>query len=325
MQAWPGDAPRAPMTFYGSVETHGWARKAAELLGLGDRAFRRVPVDAEYRIDVRALREMICADRAAGLAPFCVVGTAGTVNTGATDDLTALADVCRDEGLWFHVDGAFGALAHLSEELRPIVAGMERADSLGFDLHKWGSLPIECACVLVRDPALHHAAFAASASYLATMERGLARGGLPFADRGLDLTRGFKALKAWMSLRADGVDKLARLIEQNVAQTRHLVARIAAHAELELLAPAPLNIACFRYAPAGMPEAERDALNVELLLRLQERGIAVPSSTVLGGRFALRVANVNHRTRRADLDALVDAVLAIGAELARPAAVEVVA
>ncbi len=324
MQAWPGEAPRAPMTFYGSVETHGWARKAAELMGLGDRAFRRVPVDAEYRIDVGALRAMIAADRAAGLAPFCVIGTAGTVNTGATDDLTAVADVCRDEGLWFHVDGAFGALAYLSDALRPMVAGMERADSLGFDLHKWGSLPIECACVLVRDPTLHHAAFAAPASYLASMTRGLAVGGLPFADRGLDLTRGFKALKAWMSLRAEGVDKLARLIEQNVAQTRHLVARIASHPELELLAPAPLNIACFRYAPAGTSEPERDALNEELLLRLQERGIAVPSSTVLGGRFALRVANVNHRTRRADLDALVDAVLLIGAELARPSEVEAI-
>ncbi|GLC25717.1 pyridoxal phosphate-dependent decarboxylase family protein [Roseisolibacter agri] len=324
MQAWPDAAAPAPMVFYGSSETHGWARKAAELMGLGDRAFRRVPVDAEYRIDVRALRAMIAEDRAAGLAPFCVVGTAGTVNTGATDDLTAVADVCRDEGLWFHVDGAFGALVHLSETLRPIVAGMERADSLGFDLHKWGSLPIECACVLVRDPALHHAAFAAPASYLASMTRGLAVGGLPFADRGLDLTRGFKALKAWMSLRADGVDKLARLIEQNVAQTRHLVARIAAHPELELLAPAPLNIACFRYVPDGMSEPERDALNEELLLRLQERGIAVPSSTVLHGRFALRVANVNHRTRRADLDALVDAVLLIGAELARPSAVEAI-
>lgn len=320
LQAWPDRAPRAPMVFYGSAETHGWARKAAELLGLGHRAFRRVPVDAEHRIDPRALRAMVAADRAAGLAPFCVVGTAGTVNTGATDDLPALADFCGEQGLWFHVDGAFGALAYLSDALRPQVAGMERADSLGFDLHKWGSLPFECACVLVRDPALHRDAFAASASYLAPMTRGVAAGGLPFADRGMDLTRGFKALKVWLSLRADGVDKLARLIEQNVAQTRHLVARIAAHEELELLAPAPLNVACFRYAPAGLPEPERDALNEELLLRLQERGIAVPSSTVVGGRFALRVANVNHRTRRADLDALVDAVLTLGAELARPAA-----
>ncbi|HEU0052332.1 MAG TPA: pyridoxal-dependent decarboxylase, partial [Longimicrobium sp.] len=235
MQAWPGAAPRPPMVFYGSAETHGWARKAAEFLGLGDRAFRRVPVDAEYRIDVAALRAMLAEDRAAGLFPFCVIGTAGTVNTGATDDLPALADLCRREGLWFHVDGAFGTLAYLSDTLRPRVAGVEEADSLGFDLHKWGSLPFECACVLVRDAEAHRATFAAPASYLAMAERGPTAGGLPFAERGMDLTRGFRALKVWMSLKADGADKLARLVEQNVAQVEYLVARVRAEAELELL------------------------------------------------------------------------------------------
>ena len=252
MQRWPDRDTPPPLVFYGSTETHGWARKAAELLGLGNRAFRRVPVDGAYRIDVRALAEMLAADRAAGLRPFCVVGTAGTVNTGATDDLAALADLCARERLWFHVDGAFGALAWLSEALRPQVAGLDRADSIGFDLHKWGYLPFECACALVRDPALHRAAFAAPASYLAESTRGVIAGGLPFADRGVDLTRGFRALKVWLSLKADGVDKLARLIEQNVAQTRHLVARVEAEPELELLAPAPLNVACFRFAPAGI-------------------------------------------------------------------------
>jgi glutamate/tyrosine decarboxylase-like PLP-dependent enzyme len=306
---------RPPLVFYGSTETHGWARKAAELLGLGARSFRRVDVNAAYEVDVAAMERMIAEDRQAGLMPFCIIGTAGTVNTGASDDLNALAAVAKRERLWFHVDGAFGALAYLSDALRPQVAGLERADSIGFDLHKWGSLPFECACVLVRDAEVHRAAFASPASYLAASTRGVIAGGLPFADRGLELTRGFKALKVWLSLKADGVDKLVRVIEQNVAQTRYLVARIEREPALELLAPAPLNITCFRYAPSGMSDAQLDALNAELLLRLQERGIAVPSSTVLGGRYALRVANVNHRTRREDLDVLVDGVLALGREL----------
>jgi glutamate/tyrosine decarboxylase-like PLP-dependent enzyme len=315
LQAWSDVAPLAPLVFYGSDETHGWARKASELLGLGDRAFRRVPVDADYRIDIGALAERLAADRAAGLLPFCVIGTAGTVNTGASDDLVALADLCRREHLWFHVDGAFGALAYLSDTLRPRVAGLERADSLGFDLHKWGYLPFECACILVRDPEIHRATFAAPAPYLAASTRGVIAGGLPFADRGLDLTRGFKALKVWLSLLADGVDRLVRLIEQNVVQAVYLAERVRAEPDLEILAPVPLNIVCFRFAPADAPPALLDATNQELLLRLQERGIAVPSSTVLQGRLALRVCIVNHRTRRHDLDQLVDAVIRIGREI----------
>jgi glutamate/tyrosine decarboxylase-like PLP-dependent enzyme len=218
-----GDRP--PLTVYGSAEMHGWLGKGVELLGMGNRAFRRVPVDAEFRIDADALARAVAEDRAAGFRPVCVVGTAGTVNTGASDDLRALAEFCRREGLWFHVDGAFGALAYLSDALRPAVAGLEEADSVGFDLHKWGYLPFECACVLVRDPALHRAAFAMTASYLAGAERGVIADGIPFAERGVDLTRGFKALKVWMSLKAYGADKLARMIEQNVRQARYLAAR----------------------------------------------------------------------------------------------------
>jgi aromatic-L-amino-acid/L-tryptophan decarboxylase len=316
VQAWPDREPPRPLVFYGSTETHGWAGKAAELLGLGNRAFRKIAVDAEYRIRLADLREQITADRRAGLQPFCVVGTAGTVNTGATDDLDALADLCHAERLWFHVDGAFGALAYLSPKLRPALRGLSRADSLGFDLHKWGSLPFECACLLVRDPDAHHAAFAydtSHAAYLAKLTRGVTAGGFPFADRGIELTRGFKALKVWMSLKADGVDKLARLIEQNVEQTRYLKQRVEQTPELELLASAPLNIVCFRYRRPGASEEALNALNSEILLRLQEQGIAVPSSTVLDGRFAIRVANVNHRTRREDIDAIVDGVLKVAA------------
>ena len=349
LQTWPGRAARKPMVFYGSDETHSWARKATEWLGLGNRAFRRVPVNADFQMDLQALSRMIIQDRADGLEPFCVIGTAGTVNTGATDDLPALASLARRENLWFHVDGAFGALAYLSPSLRNKVKGLELADSIAFDLHKWGSLPFECACVLVRDAEVHKEAFATGASYLATASRGVSAGvswssGVDvapgeasyFSNRGLDLTRGFKALKVWMTLKADGVEKLATMVEQNVAQCAYLADLITSHAELELMAPVPLNIVCFRYcgrATAAVESAATDAdvivdsvqdadrhirldsLNAELLQRLQERGIAVPSSTLINGRFAIRVANVNHRSKTADFHTLVDGVVSIGREL----------
>src|SRR4051812_6304848 len=293
---------------YGSNEVHGWAQKALELLGLGKSSLRLIPVDDEYRMNVSFLQEAVRRDRAAGALPCCIIGTAGTVNTGATDDLAALAQFCREEEIWFHVDGAFGALLRLSPSLRDKVHGIELADSLGFDLHKWGYLPFECACLLVRDPELHRATFAISASYLGGAQRGPIAGGFPFADRGVDLTRGFKALKVWLSLKAYGVNALARLIEQNVAQVQYLAGLIEAHPELELLAPVPLNVVCFRYVPQGTQAGDLNALNQEILLRLQESGLALPSATVLQGRYAIRCANVNHRTRRADFDLLVEAV-----------------
>ncbi|MFL5537643.1 MAG: pyridoxal phosphate-dependent decarboxylase family protein [Longimicrobiaceae bacterium] len=308
-----GGRPR--MLLYGSSETHGWVKKGAELLGLGSTAFRSIPVDAADRVDVEAMRAAIRADRAAGHHPFCAIGTAGTVNTGATDDLRALAALCREEGLWFHVDGAFGALVRISEELAPIVDGMEEADSIGFDLHKWMYLPFEAACVLVRDGDMHRDAFSIRASYLSMGDRGLTAGGIPFADLGIDLTRNFKALKVWMSLRAHGVRRYARLIEQNVAHARHLAALVEANPALELLAPVALNVVCFRYAPEGVPDDRLDALNQEILLRLQERGIATPSGTTVRGRFAIRVANVNHRSRREDFELLARSVVELGEEL----------
>jgi aromatic-L-amino-acid decarboxylase len=304
------------LVVYATVETHGWVRKAVELMGMGRRSLRNVEVDALDRMDVDALAAAVAQDRAAGRRPICVIGTAGSVNTGASDDLAALADFCAAEGLWFHVDGAFGAWAYTSDALRPLVAGMERADSLAFDLHKWGYLPFECACVLVRDAELHRGAFATAAPYLAQTERGVIAGGLPFADRGIDLTRGFKALKVWMSFKAHGVDAIVRLVEQNVAQARYLAARIEANPALELLMPVQMNVVCFRYAPADLPEAERDAVNQEILLRLQEDGIAVPSGTLVRGRYAIRAAIVNHRSRREDFDVLADAVERIGREVA---------
>ena len=301
------------LTVYASSETHSSVRKAVELLGLGHEALRSIPVNADYTINLDALRETLAADRAAGSRPICIVGNAGTVNTGATDDLRALAKLCRAEGLWFHVDGAFGALAALVPDLRHVVQGLEQADSVAFDLHKWLYLPYEVGCVLVRDQTAHRATFSVTPAYLASFDRGIAAGGFPFAERGVQLSRGFRALKVWMSFKTHGINTFAQLIHQNVQQAHYLAGLVTKHPLLELLAPAPLNIVCFRVALPGKSDAELNVLNREILLRLQESGIAVPSQTTLDGRFAIRVAISNHRSRREDFDLLLRSVLEIAA------------
>jgi len=301
---------------YASTEVHGWLKKACEFLGLGNAAFRKVPVRDDFTVDVAAMAAMIRTDREAGHRPFCIIATAGTVQTGATDDLPALADLAAREQLWFHVDGAFGALARVSPETAPIVRGMERADSIAFDLHKWGYLPFDVACVLTRADADLVETFSMQAAYLASESRGLmAQSGIFFADRGIELTRSFKALKVWMQFRASGTDTLGRHIARNVRQAHRLAALVTAHPSLELLAPAPLNIVNFRFTAPGNDEEALNALNREILIQLQERGIAAPSGTTIRGRFAIRVAISNHRSTDADFDALVEAVARIGGEL----------
>lgn len=293
---------------YASTEAHSWAQKGVEMLGLGQDSLRKVPVDVELRVSVETMRAMIEADRAAGLRPVCVIGTAGTVNSGVTDDLEALADLAAAERLWFHVDGAFGALARLSPALAPLVKGIERADSLALDLHKWIYLPYEVACVLIRDPVAHRDAFALTPSYLRDEGRGAIAGGLVFADLGPELTRSFKALKVWMSFKAQGVDAFAEIIEQNVAQARAFAERIATVPGIEISVPVAMNIAVWRYVPVGFTDEQCDALNQELLLRIQETGLAVPSGSHVHGRYVIRTCITNHRTRWADLVAFADGI-----------------
>jgi aromatic-L-amino-acid decarboxylase len=309
-----GAAPR-PMVLYASQEIHSSIQKALELLGLGSHALRQVPVNPEFQMDLAALETAIARDRHAGHHPFCVVGAAGTVNTGAIDDLDALADICQREDLWFHVDGAFGAWAALAPDARHLVAGMERSDSLAFDLHKWMYMPYQIGCVLVRWEEAHRKTFSLTPVYLAREGdgRGLTGGDLPWmTDYGFQLSRRFSALKAWMSLKEHGRRKYARLIEQNIDQARYLAELIRAQPELELAAPVPLNIVCFRYISSGLDDAALDALNKEILVELQEGGIAVLSGTTLRGRYVLRVGHTNHRTRREDFDLLVREVIRIG-------------
>lgn len=300
---------------YGSTETHSWSFKAVELMGLGRDAYRRIPVDNAHRIDLAQLELQIQKDRDAGHRPAIVIANCGTVNTGAIDDLPALASLCRRHGLWFHVDGAFGALLRLTPEYADLVRGIEQADSLAFDLHKWVYLPFEIGCVLVRDPKLHTDTFATHASYLEEAEGGIMAGGLPFADRGIELTRGFRALKLWMSLQVYGVNTHARLITQNMAQAAYLEELIEASPRLELMAPRPTNVVCFRYRRPGLDEAALNRLNSRLVIALQESGGYIVSSTVLNGRYALRVAITNHRSRMEDFTALADDCVRMGDQL----------
>jgi aromatic-L-amino-acid decarboxylase len=297
------------MAIYASTETHAWIEKAVELLGHGSEALRRIQVDREFRIDLRALRESIRRDREAGLQPIAIVGTAGTVNTGATDDLVGLRQIADQEGLWFHVDGAFGALAALAPHYRHLVEGMDQADSLAFDLHKWAYLPFEAGVVLVRDHAAHQAAFRVGPNYLATLSRGILSEPLSFAALGIDLSRGFRALKAWMSFKVQGFEAIGRVIEQNIEQATYLEGLFhATDASCEVLAPVAMNVVVFRYNPGQLSEPELDRLNEEILMQLQESGEAMPSSTRIDGHFAIRVAITNHRSRREDFEALVAAV-----------------
>ena len=304
------------LVMYASSETHNSVQKAVELMGLGREALRVILVNADFQIDLAALERTLFEDKNNGLHPFCVVGTAGTVNTGAFDDLEALAQLCQREGLWFHVDGAFGALAALCDDLKPMVKGMARADSVAFDLHKWMYMPIEVGCTLVRSRKAHRDTFATPAGYLAHLERGMASGDHWFSEFGPQLSRNFRALKVWMCIQEHGIQKYGRLIRQNVDQAQYLAKRVDAAPELERLAPAPLNIVCFRFVAGGLDESQLDALNQELLARLHESGVAGPSYATIQGKFTLRVANTNHRTRREDFDALLEAVVDIGRKLA---------
>jgi aromatic-L-amino-acid decarboxylase len=303
-------APR-PMRIYASTETHNCCIKAIELLGLGRRSVRLIPIGDDYRIDLSALEDAVSEDRENGLHPFCVIGNAVTVNTGAVDDLEQLTDLCRDHGLWLHVDAAIGGVARLSETGRRLLKGMERADSVAFDLHKWLYIPYDAGCVLVREAELHRRAFVNQSEYLSALPGGLAAVPAIFNHLGPELSRSFRALKIWMSIKEHGLRRYGANIERNFGQARYLARLVEDAPELELLAPVSANIVCYRYRGAKPAEGLNE-INKKILIELQEAGIAVPSHTTLGGRFALRVCITNHRTRFEDLHLLVEETLRIG-------------
>jgi glutamate/tyrosine decarboxylase-like PLP-dependent enzyme len=301
----------ARLTAYASAGAHLCVARALDMAGLGSDALRLVPCDRDGRMVLAALDAFVAADRQAGLSPFLVVGTAGSVDMGATDDLAALADRCAREGMWFHVDAAFGATAMLSPTLRPLFNGLERADSVAFDFHKWAQVPYDAGCIVVRDADAHRAAFARSVAYLGRHTRGLA-GGEPWpVDLGPELSRGFRALKIWMTLKTYGADRMGRVVEDCCALAQRLARAIEVEPLLELAAPVALNVVCFRYA------AGDDAMQVAIAADLQEAGSFVLSTTILQGRTVLRAAFVNHRTAGQDADAIVPAVLAAGGQRAQ--------
>ncbi len=300
-----------PLIAYASAGAHGCIAQALDLSGLGTQALHLIPMNDQYQMDTDALRARVPADRAAGLEPFLVVGTAGSVDVGAVDDLADLASFCRAQELWFHVDGAYGALGCLSPQLAPYLAGIQQADSIAFDFHKWGQVPYDAGFILVREDTLQRQTFATPAAYLRRDTRGAAAGSPWPCDYGPDLSRGFRALKTWFTLKVYGTRALGEMMANTCTLAQQLGALISAHPRLELLAPITLNIVCFRFR---CPDP--NTVNAQLLMELHESGLALPSSTTLQGQFALRAAIVNHRTTLQDLETLVAAVLHFGMLLA---------
>jgi aromatic-L-amino-acid decarboxylase len=308
-------AAAGKLTAYCSSETHNCIGKAAEVIGIGNEQLRKIPVNSSYEIDIDALKIKIREDKANGFVPFCIIGNAGTVNTGAIDPLDELLQIARDENIWFHIDGAFGALAKLVPSYQNSLNAIEEADSVAFDLHKWMYVQYEVGCVLFKNAAAHRQAFSTAVNYLTAHERGLAAGPETISNHGMELSRGFKALKVWMSLKEHGADKYAAMIAQNIDQAFYLGEQVQQYPSLELMAAVTMNVVCYRYNPGNLDDEQLNILNKELLMRMQETGVAAPSSTVLNGKYAIRVAITNHRTRRRHLDEMIAGTVEIGNNL----------
>ncbi|MGE3708561.1 MAG: aspartate aminotransferase family protein [Hyphomicrobiaceae bacterium] len=296
---------------YASSEAHGCVRRAMELAGIGSDHLAAIPVGPDGTIRLDLLETRIAEDRRAGLTPFLVVGTAGSVNTGAIDDLDRLADIAEAHRLWFHVDGAFGALCVLAPELKPLVKGLERAKSIAFDFHKWLQVPYDAGFLICREPAQHVGTFADNAAYLQRAERGLAAGEIWPTDLGPDLSRGFRALKTWFTFKVYGIERLGEAIEGTCRVAQHLKSLVERSDRFELRAPVKLNIVCFSAKGADAGE-----VNTALVMDLHESGLAAPSITTLGGKPVIRCAIVNHRTRLSDMDRFIEVAEAAVGRLA---------
>ncbi len=296
-----------PLIAYTSAMAHKCISGAMDMAGIGSDSLRIIETDENYRMQARALQAAITKDMQSGYAPFLIIATAGTVDVGSIDNIAVIADIAETNRLWLHVDGAFGALARLSPKLSPKLFGIERANSIAFDFHKWGQVPYDAGFILARDSKALQNTFGSTAAYLQRESRGLA-GGSPWpCDLGPDLSRGFRALKTWFTFKAYGSRRLGEMIEQTCAVASYLKKRVEEIPDLELLAPVALNIVCFRYRCQ-----EADAINKNIVIEIQESGLAAPSTTIIGGHLAIRAAIVNHRTQYRDIDALIDAVLSYG-------------
>jgi glutamate/tyrosine decarboxylase-like PLP-dependent enzyme len=306
-----------PATLYGSTEVHGCIDKCVEQLGLGTRHFRRIPVDAAHHIRLDLLEAQIQADRAAGLRPFCLIGNAGTVNTGAVDPLEALADVAARHGLWFHVDGAYGGMAAAVEACRPKFRGLERADSVALDFHKWLYQPFEAGCALLRGWEGLRRTYHHPAAYLNTDRQGDERKDLN--EYSFQLSRNFKALKVWMTFKAYGAARLRQAIAADLANAAYLADHLRGAEDFELVHDPELSIVCFRFL--GSADTRRDAQRVDQLNRalipaLEADGRVFITGTTLEGRPVIRACCINHRQRPADLAFLLSVIREVGAKIA---------
>ncbi|MGZ5018060.1 MAG: aminotransferase class V-fold PLP-dependent enzyme [Methylobacter sp.] len=300
-------ADNRQLVAYTSADAHVSNVQAMDIAGFGSDALRMIPVDHQHQMDITALELAIAENRKAGMTPFFIVGTVGSVGVGAIDNLQAIAELCQREHIWFHVDGAYGALAMLAPEIAPRLRGIEWADSIAFDFHKWGQVPYDAGFILVRNGELHQNTFASPTAYLKREARGMAAGSPWPCDFGPDLSRGFRALKTWFTIKVYGAEKLGQVIANTCALAQHMKRRIEDEPKLELLAPVALNIVCFRYR-----NADANRFNADLVVALQESGITAPSTTIINGQLAIRAAIVNHRTTIKDIDALIDTTLALG-------------
>jgi glutamate/tyrosine decarboxylase-like PLP-dependent enzyme len=302
------DCSSGRLRIYASSETHFSIAKAAALLGIGRENVCHVAVDERFRIQVDDLIAKITSDLGAGYIPFCVVANAGTVNTGAVDPLTEIRNVADRFQLWMHVDGSYGAFAVLAKSARKLFAGIERADSIALDPHKWLYLPVDVGCVIYRAPQIARAAFAHEAEYTRIIGEE-ADEAFAFWDYGPELSRRFRALKVWMLLKGVGLDSLGEAIESNLACARHLESMVRASDDFEMAAPVELSIFCFRHVPVRIRSESSqaiDAFNERLLVALQRDGSSYLSNATLGGRFALRGCVLNYRTTLRDMEILLD-------------------
>lgn len=300
------------LVLYCSGETHSCITKAAEIIGLGTKSVRKIKTNEYFQMDIDCLLKELKLDLKNGLKPFCIVATTGTVNTGAIDPLEDIHKICLQYNLWFHIDGAYGALAKLDPKLANKLSYIERADSVAFDLHKWLHIPYELGCLLVKNAKAHRDTFAITPNYLLQTERGLAGGLDSINNYGFELSRGFKALKVWMSLKEFGINKYAELIAKNNEQAEYLGNMVAEHQQLKLLTPVTMSIVCFQFVKDGISDEITNKVNEEIIIRLQEQGIASPSSTILNGKYCMRVCIVNHKTKKNDLDELISWSVKIG-------------
>jgi glutamate/tyrosine decarboxylase-like PLP-dependent enzyme len=309
-----GSVPREKLVLYSSTETHLSLAKAARFLGLNE--VRALPVNAARRLRPEALLEALRADRARGLAPAMVAGSAGTANAGTIDPLVELAVVCRKADVWFHVDGAYGAPAAMTQGYAHLRDGFARADSLSLDPHKWLYAPLDMGALLVRDPARLRAAYSQSAEYIAVTQTAPLEDHA-FWDYGLELSRRFRALRLWFMFKLRGVDTYRQAITENIAVREYLDEQIRAEAGLELLS-SDLSISCFRFHPEGADETTLNRLNESIQNKLLETGEIILSPTMLDGRYSLRICIVNFRTSRADMDWLLEHVLRFGRKMHGP-------